>query len=162
MKIFYQIIPIVFLILQACSLGHERKVTEQEMPAEVLQAFHEAYPNAEVRGYFEKRHINKKIYEILFTYEGQRIDASYASNGRLIEVEETIAPAKLPAAAHDKISNSFKKAVIKRVEKVMKGRNLAYEVKVDAREEGALKRYALVFGEDGRLMEQNLEKKEED
>jgi hypothetical protein len=80
MKIFYQAILFAFLILQACSLGYEREVTEQEMPAEALQAFHASYPNAEVRGYFEKRQINKKIYEILFTYEGQRIDASYASN----------------------------------------------------------------------------------
>lgn len=49
------IFAVAILILQACSSGYERKVTEQEVPPAVLQTFKTAYPNAEVRGYSEEQ-----------------------------------------------------------------------------------------------------------
>ncbi len=153
-----------FLCLQACSSQeeYERKVTETEVPPAVLQAFAKAYPSAEVRGYAEEREGGKKIYEISFTHEGKSMDVTYTVEGELFEVEETIDPADLPQSAHDEINNKFKDAQIKIAEKVAKSGRLAYEVKIDVQENGALKRYELVFDPDGKLLKQELEREDEE
>lgn len=152
------ILVLLILSLQACrSEEYERKVTEKEVPPPVLQAFAKAYPNAEVRGYAEEQEGSKKIYEIAFTHEGKSIDVAYASNGELVEVEETIEAANLPQAVHDAIIHKYKAAEIKVAEKVTKGERMAYEVKVDVKENGILKRYELVFDPEGKLLKQESE-----
>jgi len=146
----------------ACNSGYERKVTTQEVPPAVLQAFKAAYPNAEVRGYSEEQEAGKKIYEIAFVNEGQRIDVAYAADGSLVEVEETIDPANLPQAVQDEIKNTFKDAVIKRAERVVKGAHTGYEAKIDVPENGATKRYELVFDQDGKLLKKKVEPEEDE
>jgi len=165
MKKFVKGIVLAFSILSLQSCGseeYERKVSEQEVPPEVLQAFTKAYPNAEVRGYAEEQEDGKKIYEIAFVNDGQRIDIAYAANGSLLELEETIDPANLPQAAQDEIKNAFKDAVIKRAERVVKGAHTGYEAKVDVPENGASKRYELVFDQDGKLLKKKAEPEEDE
>jgi len=165
MKKLVTIIVLTFSILSLQSCGseeYERKVSEQEVPPEVLQAFTKAYPNAEVRGYAEEQEDGKKIYEVSFTHEGKSMDVTYTGDGELFEVEETIEPANLPQAAHNEINNKFKEPQIKRVERVAKSGRLTFEVKVDVQENGALKRYELVFDPDGKLLKQELEEEDEE
>lgn len=165
MKKFFKSIILVFSILrlQACSSeGYEKKITEQEVPPAVLQTFKAAYPSAEVRGYAEEAEGGQKLYEISFTNEGQRIDIAYASDGKLLELEETIDSADLPQVAHDEINNAFKDAAIKRAERVVKGEHTGYEAKVDVTENGATKRYELVFDQDGKLLKKKVESEEEE
>jgi hypothetical protein len=150
------------LILHACDSGYERKVTEQEVPPAVLQAFKTAYPNAEVRGYSEEKEGGKTIYEIALVNAGQRLDLAYAADGSLLEVEETIDPANLPPAAHDEIKNAFKDAVIARAERVVKGASTGYEAKVDVPENGATTRYELVFDQDGKLLKKEVEEEDDE
>jgi uncharacterized membrane protein YkoI len=149
--------------LPSCgSEEHERKVAEKEVPSAVLQAFKAAYPNAEVRGYAEEQEDGKKIYEVSFTHEGKSMDVTYAGDGELFEVEETIDPANLPQAAHNEINNKFKAPQIKRVERVAKSGRLTFEVKVDVQENGALNRYEIVFDQDGKLLKQELDTEDEE
>lgn len=151
------------LRLQACSTeSYEKKITEQEVPPAVLQTFKAAYPNAEVRGYAEEAEGGQKLYEISFTHEGQRIDIAYARDGKLLELEETIDPADLPQAARDEINGAFKDAAIKRAERVVKGERTGYEAKVDVLENGAAKRYELVFDPNGKLLKKKVESEEEE
>jgi len=157
------VLALSILSLQACSSeGYERKVTAAEVPPAVLQAFAKAYPNAEVRGYAEEQEDGNKIYEVSFTHEGKSMDVTYTGDGGLFEVEETIDLANLPQAARDEINNKFKEPQIKRVEKVAKSGRLAFEVKVDVQENGALKRYELVFDPDGKLLKQESEEEDEE
>ena len=152
----------LFLGLLACGSVYERNVTEREVPPAVLQAFKAAYPNAEVRGYAEEAEGGQKLYEISFTHKGKRIDIAYASDGKLLELEETIDLADLPQAAHDEIKNTFKDATIKRVERIVKGERTGYEAKLDVPENGAVKRYELVFDQDGKLLKKKVEQGEDE
>lgn len=148
--------------LQACgSNEYEKKIAEQEVPHVVLQAFKAGYPNAEVRGYTEEAEGGKKHYEISFTHEGKRIDAAYASDGKLLEVEETIAAEDLPAAVREELQKQFAQFAMKRAEKVTNGERVVYEIKVDVTRDGATTRQELVFAEDGKLLEKNVEDEEE-
>ncbi|MEK7729048.1 MAG: PepSY-like domain-containing protein [candidate division KSB1 bacterium] len=151
------------LSLQACdSEEYERKVEEKDVPPAVLQAFKAAYPNAEVRGYSEESEGKEKLYEISFTNEGKQIDIAYASDGKLLEVEETIAQADLPEAVRTELQRAFPQAEIQRVESILKGESRAYEVKLSAQEQGETKRYELVFEENGKLLKQEIEGEEEE
>lgn len=153
---------LVALSLSACHSGYERKVTEQDVPPAVLQTFEAAYPNAEVRSYAEETEGDEKLYEISFTNEGKRIDVAYANDGKLLELEETIDPADLPQVAHGEIKNVFKDAAIKRAERFVKGERTGYEVKLDVPENGASKRYELVFDPDGKLLKKKAEPEEDE
>lgn len=164
MKTYFYSSPFILaaVSLIACNSGYERKVTEQEVPPAVLQAFKAAYPNADVRGYAEEAEGGDKLYEISFINEGKRIDVAYAAGGKLLELEETIDPADLPQVAHDEIKNAFKDAAIKRAERVVKGERTGYEVKLDVPANGVSKRYELVFDQDGKLLKQELEEEDEE
>ncbi len=157
------VLTLSILSLQACgSEEYERKVEEKDFPPAVLQAFKTAYPNAEVRGYAEESDGDKKLYEISFTNEGQRVDLSYASDGKLLEVEETIALADLPEAVRTELQRVFPQAEIQRVESVLKGESRAYEVKLSAQEQGEAKHYELLFDPEGKLLKQEIEGEEEE
>lgn len=159
-----RVLCFVFLLtgLLSCNSDSERKITAPEVPQAVLQAFHNAYPNAEVSGYAEEREGGEKIYEVSFKKDGQRFDVSYFADGRVREVEETIAPADLPPAVQEAIKNKFPEAQIKLAEKVVKDGQVAYEAKVDVQENGAAKRYELVFDADGKLRKQESEEEGEE
>lgn len=153
---------LLLLGLLACRSGYERNITEQEVPPAVLQTFKAAYPNAEVHGYAEEAEGGQKLYEISFINEGKRIDIAYASDGKLLELEETIDSTNLPQAAQDEIKRAFKDAVIKRAERVTKGTYRGYEAKVEIQEDGAAKRYELVFDQDGKLLKKKVEPEEDE
>lgn len=141
-----------------CNKGYERKVGAQEMPEAVQQAFRSAYPEAEVRGSKESEKNGKKSYEISFTHAGKKIDATFAADGRIVEVEEAIELAMLPAAAQTELASNFKDAAIKGAEHVRRGERVIYEVKVDVPENGSSKRFELVFDADGKLLRKDFEK----
>lgn len=163
MRLQVTTLALALMLMQACSSEeYEKKITEPEVPAAVLQAFKSAYPNAEVRGYTEEAEGGKKLYEISFTNEGKRIDAAYASDGKLLELEETIANEDLPAAALQELQKQFNAFELKRVEKVLKGERLLYEAKVDVTRDGATTRHELVFAEDGKLLKQKVEREDDD
>lgn len=149
--------------LLACgSEEYEKKIEEKDLPPAVAQAFKTAYPNAQVRGYSEEAEDGEKLYEISFTMEGKRIDVAYASDGKLLEVEETIALADLPEAVRAELVRAFPQAEIERIESVRKGERLLYEVKLRAEKSGATQRYETVFDAQGKLLQEEIEGEEEE
>ncbi len=157
------ILAFSILSLQACgSEEYERKVEEKDVPPAVLQAFKAAYPNAEVRGYSEEAEGKEKLYEISFVNEGKQIDIAYASEGKLLEVEETIAQADLPEAVRAELARAFPQAEIQRVESIRKGEKLLYEIKLNVQAQGETKRYELVFEASGKLLQEEIEGEEKE
>lgn len=157
------VLALSLLSLHACgSKEYERKIEEKDLPPAVAQAFKAAYPNAEVRGYSEEAEGKEKLYEISFTNEGKQIDIAYASDGALLEVEETIALADAPEAVRTELARAFPQAEIQRVESIRKGERLFYELKLKAQKQGETKHYELVFDEKGNLLEEEIEGEEEE
>jgi len=146
------LIALVAFVLKACLDNGEREIAETEVPTAILEAFKEAYPGAVVREYGEELEDGDKAYEISFTHKGQKIDILYAQDGNVIELEETIPAAELPAAIHDELNDRFDQYEIKETEKITKGADIFYEVRLTATSDE--KAYELIFSQDGRLISQ--------
>lgn len=129
----------------------EKSVTATEVPQAVLDAFHAAYPDANVHEYSEEREDGQLKYEISFEYESTRYDASYNAAGEVVELEKTIAADLLPAAIREALTANYGEMEIRLAEQVNKSGNVFYEVKLTDPRDG--KRYEILFGEDGRLVE---------
>lgn len=112
--------------------GEENKLTEQQVPKPVLEAFHKAYPQAQDAKYEEEKEAGKTVYEVEFKDQGVKREASYAAEGTLIETEEDIKPDALPAAITEALKKTYPHATVKEAEKVMKpdGTVSGYEVEI--------------------------------
>lgn len=82
--------------------------------------------------------------------------------GTKTEYERKINASDLPPAVQEAIKNKFLEAQIRLAEKVVKDGQVAYEAKVNVQENGAAKRYGLVFDADGTLRKQESEEEGEE
>ena len=112
--------------------GGEKKVTEQQVPKSVLEAFHKAHPNPVNVKYETNSKAGKTVYEIEFEDQGIEREASYSESGALLETEEAIKPATLPAAITEALKKAHPHATLEDAEKVMKpdGKVSGYEVEI--------------------------------
>lgn len=112
--------------------GEEKKLTEQQVPKPVLEAFHTAYPQALGVKYEEDKVAGKTVYEVEFKDQGVEREATYAAEGTLIETEEDIKPDALPAAVTEALKKAHPHATLKEAEKLMKpdGSVSGYEVEI--------------------------------
>ena len=112
--------------------GQEKKLTQKQVPKEVLEAFHKAFPQATNIKYESEGRKEKTVYEIDFNEQGLAREASYAANGSVLETEEEIKLEELPAAVTDAIMKAHPHATVAEAEKVLKpnGTISGYEVEI--------------------------------
>ena len=125
---------LAFLLAAAClapsARAGEKKLTEKQMPAPVLAAFHKAYPSAAIRGLAVEKEHGRTTYEIE-SLDGQtRRDLSYHADGTLAEIEETIPESELPALVLAALKAQHPKAKVLKAEKDTKGATVTYELHV--------------------------------
>lgn len=126
----------------------ERKLSRAKVPTPVLTAFEKAYPKAHALSFAEEDKDGKACYEIESRDGTTRRDLLFAADGTILEIEETVSPADLPAAVRAAITRSAPKATIKRAEKVTRGDAVRFEVELT----GAATK-ELVFDIDGKRIE---------
>lgn len=112
--------------------GGEKKVTEQQVPKPVLEAFHKAYPQAQDLKYETDSKAGKTVYEVEFKDRDIMREATYTAEGTLLETEEDIKTDTLPASITESLKKAHPKATIEEAEKVMKpdGKVSGYEVEI--------------------------------
>ena len=108
----------------------ERPLSRAKVPPPVLAAFEKAYPKAKAIRFAEETQDGKKAYEIESQDGSKRRDLLYAADGTVLEIEETIPPADLPATVRDAVAKQAPKATIKRAEKVTRGETVRFEVEL--------------------------------
>ena len=126
---------ILFLVLFAAFTGVAQKGEDQEqsikksaVPKAILAAFEKSYPHAKVKGY------SKEIGNGVAEYELESLDGkisrdiSYAEDGSVLAVEESIAYADLPEAVRATITKEHPKHTVASCEKLTKGSTIEYEV----------------------------------
>ncbi len=106
----------------------ERKLTRAQVPPAVLTAFEKAYPKANALHFLQEEKDGKPYYEIESRDGTVARDLLYAADGAVLEVEETVSEADLPAAVREAVKKSAKGATIKRAEKVTRGGTVRFEV----------------------------------
>ncbi|MCL5286382.1 MAG: PepSY-like domain-containing protein [Acidobacteria bacterium] len=105
----------------------EIKVAEKDVPAAVLAAFAKAYPRATVKGYAKEIKDGKPVYEVESMEATTHRDVSFAPDGKVLTVEESMEMKDVPAAVQAALEKKFPKAKINLAEKVMEGTSVAYE-----------------------------------
>ena len=134
------------------ALAQEKKITAKDVPAAVIAAFKNSYPNATIRGYAQEKENGKTFYEIESREGTTHRDILYNADGTVAEIEESIAATDLPAEAQQAIHQKFPKAVISRAEKTTAGEKITYEV---AARQGK-KRISMEFDAGGKVLSNRI------
>jgi uncharacterized membrane protein YkoI len=108
--------------------AQDKKVQMKNLPAAVQKAVQDQTKGATLVGFSEEREDGKVFYEAETKVNGHTRDLLFDSAGTLLEVEEEIAPAALPAAVQSSLSTHGK---ILKVESVTKGSTVTYEAQVE-------------------------------
>jgi uncharacterized cupredoxin-like copper-binding protein len=120
---FMNMLARIALIVAAVSLSsfsavaQEKKITAKDVPAAVIAAFKNSYPNATIRGYAREKEQGKVFYEIESREGTMSRDVLYNADGTVAEIEESMAATDLPADAQQAIKRKYPKAVIRLAEK---------------------------------------------
>jgi hypothetical protein len=98
------------------------------LPAPILAAFRTSYPNATIKRAAKETENGKTVWEVESVDSGLARDLVYNPDGTVVEFEEQVEPASLPAAVSAALKAKYPKATITKAEKLMKGTALTYEI----------------------------------
>lgn len=108
----------------------ESKVTKKDVPVAVIAAFEKAYPKATIKGFSKEVEKGQTLYEIESVEGKMTRDATYAADGKVHAVEESVDMKDVSAAVQQALEKKYPKAKIRTAEKVMEGTSVGYEFKV--------------------------------
>jgi hypothetical protein len=135
----------------APAVAQEKKITAKDVPAAVIAAFKNSYPNATIRGYAQEKEHGQVFYEIESREGTVSRDVLYHADGTVAEIEESIAAADLPANAQQAIKQKYPRAVIRLAEKTTAGDKVGYEVSLRQGQ----KRMSMEFDASGKVVGKN-------
>jgi len=101
------------------------------LPPAVLKAFKAAYPNAVIKG------ASKEVEKGVTQYEVESVDGNlnrdllYLADGKVIEIEETIAPDHLPAPVKQTLAKDYAGAKVLKAEILTRDSGKAYELSLE-------------------------------
>jgi hypothetical protein len=117
--------------LAAQEQEQERKVTRRDLPAAVAKTVDAQSHGATIRGYSEEKENGQTFYEVELRVNGHTRDVLIDANGAVVEMEEEVDLAALPAAVRDALNAGAGSGKIGVVESVTKGGQIvAYEAHV--------------------------------
>ena len=94
----------IFFFLQSAST---QNVSTKDAPAAVLSAFKKAYPKATVIAVSKESAEEKDYYKIQSVDGKTKRNVYYTPKGEAVETEESIEPAKLPAAIQKYLKKKY-------------------------------------------------------
>ena len=102
------------------------------LPAAIDAAFKKSYPNATIKHVSkeggEGAEKGKTVYEVESIDKGMARDLIYRADGTVVEYEETLAEASVPAAVVSAIKAKYPTATLGRCEKLFKDGTTNYEI----------------------------------
>jgi glucose/arabinose dehydrogenase len=99
-----------------------------KLPPAILTAFQKTYPKATIKHSAKETENGKTTWEVESVENGLARDLVYNPDGTVVEIEEQIEPASLPAAVSAALKATYPKATITKAEKLTKGTTLTYEM----------------------------------
>ena len=122
----------LMFVAAVAARAQEKKAKLSDFPAVVQAAAKEQSKGATVRGYAVETEHGKTLYEVELKANGLGKDITLDSAGAVMEVEEEVALANVPAAAKAGIEKGAGKGKILKVEAVKNGNGelQAYEAAV--------------------------------
>jgi len=130
--LIYTSTAVVVLAISAAS--SEKKIKRSELPAPVQTTVTAQSQGATVRGFSEEKENGQTYYEAEFEVGGHSKDVLMDPLGNIVEVEEEVALATLPAAVREGLLAQAASRKLVRVESLTKqGKLVAYEAQVIAK-----------------------------
>jgi hypothetical protein len=158
-QVFQWCIGVAVLLFTAVGLfAEEVEIKTKDLPAAVLTAFKQAYPNAAIKGASKEEENGQIIYEIESKDGRQFRDLLYAADGKVLEVEEVVNFDQLPAAVQQAIKAKYPKAKIEKAGKAVKGSVVNFEVKLESGEEDV----TMVLEADGKIKSEVTKEEDEE
>jgi hypothetical protein len=116
------------LTSSATLYAQERTITRKDLPAAVEKTVREQSDGATIKGFSTEVEGGKKIYEVQMTVNGHGRDLSIDGQGHLLETEDEVALASLPAEVQAGLKKAAGAATLGKIEALTKGGKLvAYE-----------------------------------
>lgn len=125
----------------------------EDVPATILNAFNSHYPDAAIEGYRSQEKDGQETISVVFQYYGKEFDASYNYQGTLLELEERIPSRELPSAINNVLAATFATFEIRQAEKVIRDKNIYYEIKIAGKHQRHNQKYELLFSKDSKLLQ---------
>ena len=98
-----------------------------KLPAPVLAAFKKSYPNATIKNTSKETEDGKTTWEVESVENHLGRDLVYNPDGTVVEVEEELAIASVPAVVADAVKAKYPKAAVTKAEKKTAGKTVTYE-----------------------------------
>ena len=115
--------------------GAKKYTMAVQLPAAVTAAFKQACPNATIRGTSKETEGGKTVYEVESVENGRARDFIYRADGTMVEAEEEMNPADLPAPVTAGVKKLYPTATIAVAEKMTRGTTVQYELQTQGRRE---------------------------
>jgi hypothetical protein len=129
--------------------AQEKKITRKDLPAAVEKTVAEQSHGATIKGFSTEVENGKKIYEVQMSVDGHGRDVSIDGQGHLLEIEDDVAFASLPADIQAGLKKAAGTATLGKIEALTKGGKLvAYESVVTL----GGKRHEIQVGPDGKKL----------
>jgi hypothetical protein len=105
-----------------------KKISKKDIPAEVMKAFTETYPTAEIKG--QQKQVSEKVafYQIESVDSGKTLDVLFQSDGVIVEVAESVEESQLPENIRQALKEKYPGGKITNAECVTRGTHIEYEV----------------------------------
>jgi glucose/arabinose dehydrogenase len=97
------------------------------LPAPILAAFKKSYPSATIKNAAKETEDGKTVWEVESIDGGLARDLIYNPDGTVIDIEEEMAMASVPAAVADALKAKYAKATVTKAEKRTAGKAVTYE-----------------------------------
>ena len=162
MKSVLGYIVVLALIACACNVDSayaqkKGKFTAKDLPAAVSAAFQKAYPKAKILGASTETEKGVKYYEIESKDGSMRRDLLYTQDGKVYEIEETMAPGELPETVKAALLKELPNAKILKAEKTTRESAVEYELAVAVKG----KKYSISIDPAGKILEKKAAGKSE-
>lgn len=147
MHVARSLVAAALLCVSASIAFAGRPVRLNELPPAVQSAVHEQLRGATLVGLFEERRKGTVVYEVETTLNGNTRDLILSATGTILQIEEEVALATVPAEVQAALTARGK---VLKVEVVIAGTTVTYEGQV----EGKGKKSEVVVDAHGRVPRQ--------
>lgn len=133
MTLFFRFFGVILVVggIVGVVQSQEKKIKREQLPPAVERTVARESEGATVKGFSTEVDHGKKLYEASLLVNGHSKDILIDKNGKIVEVEEEVSMASLPAAVQDAFKKAAGSGTIEVVESLTKnGTLVAYEAQV--------------------------------
>jgi len=141
--------PLLFLfVFAAPAICQEIKISKKLLPKVITDGLKMEYPNARISGATREITKGDTLYEVFMRDSHTQRTVTMHPNGIPEEIEESMTIDQLPSTVTDAITKQYPKGKIMRLEMIMRGPVMTYEVQIKDRK----KKVEVEYGMDGSII----------